>query len=364
MRPNRSGTGDGRLDRRGFARALLALPALAAPDRAAVAATAQAGERPWHHTETGFRNPPGSPERGGDRADWWRFMWRRLVAREAEPALPSGHVLGERETLAGLAALGSDGVTWLGHASFLLTLSGRRLLTDPFLSPYASPVSPFGPKRFAPPGLRPEHVPPVDAVLLSHNHYDHLDRVSLERLPGRERTTLIVPLGVERYVGDLGFKTIRRLDWHESTTLAGIRITALPAVHFSKRTFFDRNQTLWCGYAIRSAARRIYFAGDTTFGRVFEDMGGDLGPFDLGLVPIGAYEPRELMRGSHCTPEEAVAIGRSLGCRRLAAMHWGAIRLTDEPPFEPPGRFRTAGPAAGYHIDDLWTLAVGETRAL
>jgi N-acyl-phosphatidylethanolamine-hydrolysing phospholipase D len=146
--------------------------------------------------------------------------------------------------------------------------------------------------------------------------------------------------------------------------VADLQIQALPAIHFSKRTLFDRNQTLWTGYAIQGREHRIYFAGDTGFGPVFRELGQGLAPFDVALLPIGAYEPRLLMRAVHATPEEAVQIGRELRARRLVGMHWGTISLTEEPPFEPPERFRAAARAAGYAKADSWVMSIGETRAI
>jgi N-acyl-phosphatidylethanolamine-hydrolysing phospholipase D len=320
---------------------------------------------PSHHTASGFRNPPGSPRRDGDFGDWFGFFYRGLT-RDAEVALPEGHVLPEPAVEAGIAAhRGAGGsLTWLGHASFLIRCAGRTILTDPFLSEHASPVPPLGPRRFAPPGLTAARLPPIDVLLLSHNHYDHLDLPTLEALPGRSRTIAIVPLGLGHHFRERGYGRVHELDWGDEMTLGPLRIRPLPAIHFSKRTLFDRNQTLWTGYAIEGGGRRIYFAGDTAYGPVFRELAAQEAPFDLALLPIGAYEPRRLMRATHATPEEAVQIGRDLGGRRLVAMHWGTIQLTDEPPFEPPGRFRAAAREAGYGEEDAWVMAIGETRAI
>lgn len=322
-----------------------------------------APDRPWHHTADGFRNPPGSPARGGDFGDWASFFWRGFT-RRGETPVPEGHVLPADVALAGIAAENGDSLTWLGHACFLIRVGGRTILTDPFLSDHASPVAPLGPRRFAPPGLRPAQLPPIDVVLLSHNHYDHLDVPTLDAVPGRGRIQGVVPLGLRSYLADRGYAQVHELDWGDEARIGDLRITAVPAVHFSKRTLFDRNRTLWTGYAIESGNRRVYFAGDTAYGQVFPRLAHELPRFDLGIVPIGAYEPRELMRGSHTTPEEAVQIGRDLGIPRLVGMHWGSIRLTDEPPFEPPERFREAAHAAGYAADDAWVMSIGETRPL
>lgn len=340
------------------------LPGLAA--RQATAATDAPG--PAEPVGGRFRNPPGSPEPGGSTADWLSFSWRRARNDGIPTSLPPGHVLPPAEVRAGLDALGDrDGVTWLGHASFLLRFGGRTLVTDPFLSDHASPVAPLGPRRFAPPGLRAAELPPVDLVLLSHNHYDHLDLPSLEALPGRGRATLVTATGVSGYLdGDAPFARVVELGWHGRTEVAGLGVTALPAIHFSKRGLFDRDATLWCGFLVEHApsGRRVYFAGDTAYGPVFPELAARYNPApDLALVPIGAYEPRHMMKGSHCAPEDGLRLGLDLGAKVMCAMHWGAIRLTDEPSFEPPGRFLAAAEAAGVGPDRAWVLKVGETRA-
>ena len=351
-----------RLTRRMLTRGLAALPL--ALTGCATGETSQAG-RPWHHTADGFRNPPGSPQRAGDFGDWANFFFRRLGQRAPEVVVPDGHVLATSDVHAGLSGQnGADSLTWLGHASFLIRLDGRTVLTDPYLTDYASPVAPFGPKRFAPPALRPDQLPPIDLILLSHNHYDHLDLATVEALPGKERIQVVVPLRLARYFTERGYPNVQELDWHQQTVAQGLRLTALPAIHFSKRTLFDRNQTLWTGYVIESRRQRIHFAGDTAYGPVFAELAAGLDRFDLALLPIGAYEPRLLMRGSHTTPEEAVQIGRELRAARIVAMHWGSIVLTDEPPFEPPERFRRAAAAVGWRDDATWVLRIGETRQI
>jgi N-acyl-phosphatidylethanolamine-hydrolysing phospholipase D len=351
-----------RMTRRSLARGLATMPL--AMTGCASRATGPASQ-PYHHTADGFRNPPGSPERGGDFGDWAGFFFRRFAQRPSEVTLPAGHVLAESEVHAGLNGQnGADSVTWLGHASFLIRLDGRTILTDPFLSNYASPLPPLGPKRFAPPALRPEELPPIDVVLLSHNHYDHLDLATVEALADKQRIQVVVPLRLARYFTERGYPRVQELDWYDRTEADGLALTALPAIHFSKRTLFDRNRTLWTGYAIESRRKRVLFAGDTAYGPIFAELAAGLDRFDLALLPIGAYEPRLLMRGSHANPEEAVQIARELRAERIIGMHWGSIALTDEPPFEPPERFRRAAGAVGYPDDKAWVMRIGETRRI
>ncbi|MDF1584766.1 MBL fold metallo-hydrolase [Marinimicrococcus flavescens] len=349
--------------RRRFLQAAATLPA--ALGGCLKGGAARPPDAPWHHGPDGFRNPPGSPEPGGGFGDWTSFFWRRLGAPEPDAELLPGHVLDPAAVHAGVTRLArEEAVLWLGHSCFLLRLGGLTVLTDPFLGERASPFESFGPKRLAPPPLPVAGLPPVDLVLLSHNHYDHLDLASLEELGGRQRPTLVTTLKVSDYLRKDGFASVHELDWHERLDHGPLAVTALPAIHFSKRTPFDRNASLWCGFLLQSRGRCVYFAGDTAHGPVFREIGAHYPPPDLALVPIGAYEPRELMQGSHCTPEEAALIGRELGARRLCAMHWGTIRLTDEPIFEPPARFAAGAARAGYAPEAAWRLAIGEARLL
>ena len=274
---------------------------------------------------------------------------------------------------------GPESLTWLGHASFLLRTCGMTILTDPFLSERASPFRGFGPKRYVPAGLPIEALPPIDAIVISHNHYDHLDERSVREisLKGRGKgagTAAVVPSGLGRFFASRGYSDVRELGWGEGTFLrnssssssssSAVSLSCLPCIHFSGRTPFDRNATLWASWAIASRTRKVFFAGDTGHGPVFGEIGRRIGPFDLALVPIGAYEPASIMRPVHCNPEEGVALGRDVGAATLVAMHWGTIVLTDEPAFEPPGRFRAAASRAGVPDERVWVMKIGETRAL
>lgn len=323
---------------------------------------------PPHRNARGFHNPPGSPRGRGTALQWLRFLRDFGLSRSAKvpPVLPYDHVLDEEHALAQLAAQqGRDSLTWLGHACFLIRIGGHTVLTDPYLSDYASPVPGLGPRRYAGTGIGLDRLPPVDMILLSHNHYDHLDKLALQRLAARNNEAhFLVPLGLAGMIRRLGFRNVRELDWGDLYTEGPLSVTALPAVHFSSRTPFDRNRTLWCGFALASARHRVYFAGDTGWGPVFDHVGERYGPFDLGLVPIGAYDPRELMQAVHANPEEALRIGLAMRAERIVAMHWGTIALTTEPAFEPPQRFLAAARAAKLTEDQAWVMAIGETRAL
>ncbi len=323
---------------------------------------------PPHRNARGFHNPPGSPRSRGTPGDWLRFFRDLSFGPRSVrmPDVPAGHVLDEATALRGLEALAAqDTLTWLGHACFLIRIDGKNILTDPYLHAFASPVPGFGPQRFAGTGIALNNLPVIDLILLSHNHYDHLDAPALRQLEKRNPAAVfVVPIGLREKISGLGFRDVHELDWGEQHRVGEFTVTALPAVHFSSRTPFDRNRTLWCGFGLRTPARSVYFAGDTGWGEVFPHVGARFGPFDLGLVPIGAYEPRVLMQPVHANPEEAVRIGRAMRATTLAAMHWGTVALTTEPAFEPPQRFRAAAAAAGYDETRAWIFSIGETRAL
>ncbi len=319
----------------------------------------------YHHRPNGrFRNPAGSPERDAPLADYVRFFAQRAMRANEPGEIPAGHVLPAEEARDAWArGEGSDRVLWLGHAAFLLQISGTTILIDPFLSANAGPGR-LGPKRFAPPGLPVELLPPVDVLLITHNHYDHLDAETIARLPHRDRIEVIAPLGLGAFFMGWGFRHITQVDWYGTEKIGDLTITALPAIHWSKRGIADECRSLWCGYAIETTEHRLCFCGDTGYGPVFSEIGARMGGFDLALVGIGAYEPRRVMHASHANPEEAARIARELRASEVFGMHWGAIVLSDEPPFEPPLRFRAAALREGYGEEAVWKLAVGETRVI
>jgi len=331
--------------------------------QAATAETEVLPGKPYHHTADGFRNPPGSPAHKHDLTAWINHIWREIG--RGEPEVPADHFLGHSAAEKALLETGSGSrLTWLGHSSFLLRLSGRNILLDPFLSDYATSIPPFGPKRYTPAGLPVEKLPGVDLLIISHNHYDHLDRTTLEALPNKDRIPVIVPLKLKEFFSELGFRDVTELDWHDTKKVGPITVTAIPAVHFSFRSLFDRNETLWAGYSVSDGHTKVYFSGDTGYHSIFKDIGRRYGPFDLGLVPIGAYQRASKLKSTHTTPEEAVRLGRDLDVNILVPMHWGTLVLSYEPPFEPPVRFMKAGLASGFSEDHLWKMAVGETRVL
>lgn len=326
-----------------------------------------ADARPWHHLPDGrFRNPKGSPKRQVSLKVALPYFFEMFGRSFSKIEIPDSHVLQRSVATKELGehASGShDYLTWLGHASFLMRVGGKTILTDPYLTAYAGPAG-LGPKRFVKSGIAIRDLPPIDVLAVSHNHYDHLDERALAQLPGKETMTVVVPLNLGDFFRERGFPNVVDMDWHDQLTLNDLTVTALPVVHWSRRVGFDYNTSLWAGFAFRGPDHNLFFGGDSGYGPVFAETGERYGPFDTALLGIGAYAPREMMRASHATPEEAVQMGRDLRARRVVGMHWGTVILTKEPPFEPPERFLAAGSAAGYDADDLWVMRIGETRRL
>jgi N-acyl-phosphatidylethanolamine-hydrolysing phospholipase D len=206
-------------------------------------------------------------------------------------------------------------------------------------------------------------LPPIDFVVISHNHYDHLDLPTLRALAKRRaETVFLVPLGNGALLRRAGIERVEELDWGDTRTIGAVTVHCLPNQHWSSRGLTDERKALWSSWSVIGAERRVYFAGDTGLFPELESIGGALGPFDLALLPIGAYEPVPMMRPVHLDPEEAVEAARMLRAERAVAMHFGTFDLTDEPIGEPPVRFREAAAAAGRDADAAWVLRIGETR--
>ncbi len=323
--------------------------------------------RPPHHRPGGgFQNPwPG------DRAHTFRdvLRWRRERREHPRPATPGfdpPRAASRFETPRAPREVLT--ATWVGHATTLLQLGGLNVLTDPMWSGRASPVSWAGPSRFVPPAVAFGALPPIDVVLISHNHYDHLDRETVRRLTRREPdATWLVPLGLGRLLSRWGARRVQEADWWSTVRAGDATATCVPARHFSARTPWDRGRTLWSGWTIAANGWRVYFAGDTAYHPEFGAIAAREGPFDLVLLPVGAYDPRWFMGSVHMNPDDALAAYRDLHAAHAAPpppmlpIHWGTFRLTDEPMDEPPARTAAAWIAAGLPREALWLLAHGQT---
>ncbi|QSB14470.1 MBL fold metallo-hydrolase [Natronosporangium hydrolyticum] len=249
-------------------------------------------------------------------------------------------------------------LTWAGHASFVITIGGLTVLTDPVWSRRIPGILP----RITPPGIAWSALPPIDAVVISHNHYDHLDAPTIRRLP--RDTPVFVPANLGRWFRRRGFTEVREFDWWQSWRLREVEFDFVPAHHWSRRTLTDTCRSLWGGWVLSSGAERIYFAGDTGYGHWFREIGDRYPGIDLALLPVGAYQPRWFMHAMHVDPEEAVQACLDLTATRMVPMHWGTFILSNEPIIEPLTRATEAWTRAGRPRDDLWDLAIGETRTL
>lgn len=320
-------------------------------------------EKPYHHApKGGFRNPPGSPVRNVSFGEMFRFIADEVFS-SARQDVPDGHVLPREEFHRQLAGVGNPSVTWLGHSAFILRLGGRIILTDPFLGERAGAMG-LGPKRYAPAPMTGADLPKADVLLVSHNHYDHLDAPTIEAYPYKDHTQVIVPLGLGPFFARRGYRNVLEQDWWDVWTSGDLSIQCLPAIHQSGRGIRDQKKTLWASFGVTTTDGKLWFSGDTANGEVFDDVGRRAGPFDLALVAIGAYTPRSIMKSVHVTPEEAVEVVRKIGAGSAIGMHWGAIALTPENPFDAPTRFRKAAQAQGLGAENAVTLRIGESRDL
>jgi L-ascorbate metabolism protein UlaG (beta-lactamase superfamily) len=294
-----------------------------------------------------FYNPNGSRERGLLDVLRWKLAGRaepspRFVS-DVRQSIPPRDVDNHVEN-------GEVLVTLVNHSSVLLQQAGSNILTDPSWSERTSPVSWIGPRRRREPGVRKEDLPDIDIVLISHNHYDHLDLPTLRWLSGRGSSTFIVPMGVGKLLRFEKIGPVHELDWGETRTLGRTTVSSVPAVHFSGRGIFDRNKTLWCGYVIGCHNRIVYFAGDTAFSGHFSWIRERFGSPRLALLPIGAYEPRWFMSPIHMAPEEAVKAHQILGAATSIAIHHGTFQLADDAIDTPKRQILKSSPPDSFLI--------------
>lgn len=299
---------------------------------------------------------PGEPDTDRGLRDILR--WRRLAPDnpwpkhvEIAPVVPEPHVEGLT-------------VTMVGHATVLIQIAGINLLTDPLWSHRASPVRFAGPKRVMQPGIRLDDLPPIDAILLSHNHYDHLDIAALRNIHARQSPLIVTPLGndaiIRRHISTARVETG---DWGDMVAIGQqAEIHIVPALHWSSRGPADRRMALWGGFMIRAGGKLIYFAGDTGYGTgtIFRALRQKFGPPDLAILPIGAYDPRWFMAAQHIDPEEAIQIMRDLDARMAIGIHWGVFKLTDEARDDPAERLAVGLAAGGIAPERFRAMLPGD----
>jgi L-ascorbate metabolism protein UlaG (beta-lactamase superfamily) len=300
---------------------------------------------PKHFDGKRFFNP-GAPQAAGFRG---LLRWKFTTRPEPGPSF----VADVQPSKPPLSIASTElHVTLINHSTLLLQQAGANILTDPIWSQRASPFTWAGPHRRRDPGVRWEDLPRIDIVLISHNHYDHLDLATLRRLSAKGQAQFVVPSGVARLLRGQTIGPVHELDWGDSLPLDGTTIHSVPALHFSARGLFDRNRTLWCGYVIESGDRIVYFAGDTAFGEHFAQIRERFGPPRLAFLPIGAYQPRWFMSPVHMGPDEAVRAHGILGAQTSIAIHHGTFQLADEAIDTPRRELRACAPADSFLILD------------
>jgi len=273
-----------------------------------------------------FRNPHGK-EAGG-----FKDVLKYIVTKKAEPVSfdKTAYVRSDFRSID--IPSGKFRITFVNHSTFLIETEGLNILTDPIWSRRCSPFQFAGPGRLRLPGIPFENLPKIDLILLSHNHYDHLDKDTVIRLHEKHNPQFIVPLGVSGFLKKLGIERVDELDWWTTQDYKEYKITGLPANHFSGRGLFDRDRTLWCGYLLEIHGRKLYFAGDSGYSNIFKEIGSRVGGIDVSLIPIGAYKPEWFMGPIHVTPKEAMFLHKDVQSKQSIAMHFGCFPLADDNP--------------------------------
>ena len=319
----------------------------------------------YHHLPNGsFRNPEGSPERSENIK--WSYRVFNKEKKKLNIEYPSDHIINSEEVLNNLELYkNEDYVAWIGHATFLIKLGNTTIITDPLFSKNAGPLI-FGPKRYVSPAIKLNEIPKIDLFLLTHNHYDHLDYSTIRSFPYKE-SRVLTPLKLSKYFIRNGFKHVNELDWYDEIKINDdIKVTLLPAVHWSKRTLTDTNKTLWGNFLIEYKNKRIFFGCDTGYGNIYKKLGQQFGPIDLTFINIGAYDFRPMFNKSiyHATPEEALNIAQDLKSNKVIGMHWGTIVLSLEPIMEPLIRFKNSAEKYNFKKDDAIIFKIGQVTKL
>jgi N-acyl-phosphatidylethanolamine-hydrolysing phospholipase D len=343
--------------RRALPLSLVSLALAALVLAGALVPAAESWSRPpaAHHAARGFHNldPSYRYPIAGRLGHLVRDRFQKSPARGATPRPLANDG-------AALRANGHDPtVTLVGHSTLLVQLDGVNLLTDPHWGERASPVGFAGPRRLVPPGVRFEDLPPVHAVVISHDHYDHLDEATVLRLAQQHRPRFFVPLGLRDWLADRGIEDVVEMDWWESAEYRGLTFACTPAQHSSGRGLHDQNLRLWSSWVVLGS-RRFYFAGDTGYYAGLREIGQRYGPFDLAAIPIGGYQARARSHPNHLNPEEAVRVFEEVGGRLLVPIHYGTFSMNREPFREPPDRLLAEARRRGVP-ERVAPLAAGQT---
>ena len=321
-------------------------------------------KKPYHHLPDGtFRNPEGSPVRSKDV----KFSYRQFTKekKKIDLSIPDDLVVDKETVLSDLKKYeNEDYIAWIGHATFLIKLGNTTIITDPVFSKNAGPLI-FGPDRFTEPALNLDEIPKTDLFLLTHNHYDHLDKSTIRKFPFKDAKVLL-PLKLGKYFKPR-FKDINEMDWYDEIKVnSDLKITFLPAVHWSKRSLTDTNKTLWGNFLIEYKGKKILFACDTGYGNIYKDLGEKYGPIDITMINIGAYNFKPMFDKSiyHTTPEEALNVAQDLKSKKVIGMHWGTFVLSLEPIMEPRKRFKDNAENFGFNKKDAIVFKIGEFRKI
>ena len=319
--------------------------------------------KPYHHLPDGtFRNPEGSPVR--DTNFKWSFKVFNKEKKKLDMTVPKEHIVKKEKVLSDLEKLkDKDYILWIGHATFIIKLGNTTIITDPVFSKNAGPLI-FGPKRYVEPALKLNEIPKTDIFLLTHNHYDHQDMSTIRKFPFKDAKVLL-PLKLGKYFKR--YKDVNEMDWFDEIKINDhLKITFLPAVHWSKRSLTDTNKSLWGNFLIEYRNKKILFACDTGYGNIYKDLGEQYGPIDLSMINIGAYDFRPMFDKSvyHTTPEEALQIAQDLKSKKVLGTHWGTFVLSLEPIMEPPIRFKNSAEKYGFKKEDAIIYKIGEFGSL
>ena len=323
-------------------------------------------KKPYHHFEDGtFRNPEGSPKR--DPNIKWSYKIFNEERKKIKIEIPEDHVVSKEKVLNDLENnKNNDFIAWIGHATFLIKLGNTTIITDPVFSKNTGPLI-FGPKRYVPPAINLSEIPQVDLFLLTHNHYDHQDMSTIRNFPFK-KAKVILPLKLGKYFKN--YKDVNELDWYQEIQVnEDIKVSFLPAVHWSRRGLFDINETLWGSFLIEYKNKKILFACDTGYGNIYKELGKKYGPIDLTFINIGAYNfypilPMKDKSVYHTNPEEALQIAKDLKSKKVLGMHWGTVVLSLEPIMEPRRRFKDNAEKFGFNKKDAIIFKIGQVSKI